>query len=760
MIESIQLRNWKSHTESNFQFQPGTNVLVGSMGAGKSSILQAISFALFGTFSELKHRNIKSSDVISRSAEQKIAEVTLSIKSPKNKAFQIKRKIDAKKNIAEGTVRDAEGKLVAGPQTTQVNDFVKKELGVDDEIFLRTVYAMQNDIDMILKLAPKERKKRIDELMGLNKFEVARNNCISRRNKLVRQKVESESFLQSIGLEDINKKIEDADSQVESLKSKQIGFKLELSRKKTEKDNLRVNLLDLREKLEESNRLEERKRAILKQVSELNEKLKDTNSALNQQDIDKEIEDTKVKIRAIQGSKTRLSEEQNQVQLKFMTSDKKIALAENKLKLNNEKLEKVHALKLELAKQRISDLGAEISELKKEIDGKKDAKQANLAELRNLREHLEKLTLASSQCPICNNALNEESKSQIVTRRKSEISQILYSNTEISEILNKLEYRYNELSNISEKNRYALEELGKESELVQEAKYLLLELDENKKVILESQSYLEHTKNQIKNMEAEMELLSSKLSTLNDQRYIHDLKLQLSQANAELQLVDEDLRRKKVSKPDVEKLEEQFQQSIRYVQELETTISNFESLLIEKVKNLAELKNQQNRATELQSRISELESQTGLLDRFKKALEATQLALRDELILAVNEVMSQVWVEIYPYDKWSGVRLSSTEQDYTLQIKEAEGDWVPVAGFASGGERMLASLAVRIAFARVLAPALSLLILDEPTHNLDEKAVTTFIDVIQNRVSDFLDQIFIVTHEEKLAENADNVVRI
>jgi DNA repair protein SbcC/Rad50 len=760
MINSIQLRNWKSHIESDLQFQPGTNVLVGSMGAGKSSILQAISFALFGTFAELKHRNIKSSDVISRSAEHKIAEINLSITSPLNKNFQIKRKIDAKKNMAEGSVRDAEGKLVAGPQTTQVNEFIKKELGVDDEIFLRTVYAMQNDIDMILKLAPKERKKRIDELMGLNKFEIARNNCITTRNKIIRQKAESESFLQSIGLADINKKIEDTNNQIESLKSKQLQLKSDLSKKKTEKDSNRVNLLNLREKLDEANRLEERKKSILRQLSELNEKLKDKEFGLSQQDLNKEIENIKVKIRTLQGEKTRLSEEQNNSQLKFMMSDKKVALAENKLKTNNEKLENIHALKQELAKQRISDLGAEISELKKEIDNKKDAKQANLAELRNLREHLEKLTLASSQCPICSNPLNEEKKDQIVTRRKSEMSQILYRNTEISEILTKIEQRYNELSDISEKNRYALGELGKESELVQEAKMLLIELDENKKVILETQTYLEHSKSRVANIEKDIEILSAKLGSLNDQRYIHELKLQQSQANAELQLVDGDLKYKNVSRSAVEELENIFQQNIKQVQEFETTISNFESLLTEKVKHFAEIKNQQHRATELQTKIIELEDQAGLLDRFKKALEATQLALRDELILAVNEVMSQVWVEIYPYDKWSGVRLSSTEQDYTLQIKEAEGDWVGVAGFASGGERMLASLAVRIAFARVLAPGLSLLILDEPTHNLDEKAVSTFIDVIQNRVSDFLDQIFIVTHEEKLAENADNVIRL
>ena len=182
--------------------------------------------------------------------------------------------------------------------------------------------------------------------------------------------------------------------------------------------------------------------------------------------------------------------------------------------------------------------------------------------------------------------------------------------------------------------------------------------------------------------------------------------------------------------------------------------------MTDKTKQLAELNSQKTKSEDLKSRIKELEDKAGFLDRFKVALEATQLALRDELILAVNEVMSQVWIEIYPYDKWNGVRLSLTEQDYNLQLKEAEGEWVSVAGFASGGERMLASLAVRIAFARVLAPSLSLLILDEPTHNLDEKAITTFIDVVQNKVSDFLDQIFIVTHEEKLAEHADNVIRI
>jgi DNA repair protein SbcC/Rad50 len=760
MINSIALTNWKSHTKSEFEFQPGTNVLVGSMGAGKSSILQAISFALFGTFSELKHRDLKISDVITRGAEQKISEITLSINSPQNKLFEIKRKIDAKKTISEGSVRDKDNKLIAGPQTTQINEFVKKEFGVDDEIFLRTVYAMQNDIDMILKLSPKDRKKKIDELMGLNKFEKARNNCVTLRNRTIKQKQDSEAFLESIGLENLNKKITVAKNNIEVLKSKQLGLQSELSKKKLEKDTARIKLLDFREKLSESNKLEERKRNILKLLFELDEKLKNKQIERSKQELEKEIEEIKNNIRMIQRNKINFSDQNNKSQLQLMSADKKLALSENKINGIEEKLKKILELKEELAKQKISDLTNEISELKKELDLKKDAKQTNLAQLNEHRKHLEQLLLAESHCPVCSTLLNEDNKSRIISERKENISKILYKNTELSEIISAIENRYEDLKQIFEKNRYVLEELSKENELKHEQNKLKLDIDENRIIVIESKSILDHSKKNISELDKEIENLNIKLSSLNDEKYLYEIKDQHSRAKAELELVEDEFKHKKVSKEIVDEQDNKFQQLLKQVQEVETTLSNFEDLLSDKVKQLSELNSQQNKAEEFKQKIKSLEEKAGFLDKFRAALEATQLTLRDDLILAVNEVMSSVWIEIYPYDKWLGVRLSSTEQDYNLQLKEAGGDWVSVTGFASGGERMLASLAVRIAFARVLAPSLSLLILDEPTHNLDDKAISTFIDVVQNKVSDFLDQIFIVTHEEKLAENADNVIRI
>lgn len=46
-ILSVALKNFKSHSDREFQFQVGTNAICGENGAGKSSILEAIAWTLF-----------------------------------------------------------------------------------------------------------------------------------------------------------------------------------------------------------------------------------------------------------------------------------------------------------------------------------------------------------------------------------------------------------------------------------------------------------------------------------------------------------------------------------------------------------------------------------------------------------------------------------------------------------------------------------------------------------------------------------------
>lgn len=46
-ILSVTLKNFKSHRDAHFEFQPGTNAICGENGAGKTSILEAIAWGLF-----------------------------------------------------------------------------------------------------------------------------------------------------------------------------------------------------------------------------------------------------------------------------------------------------------------------------------------------------------------------------------------------------------------------------------------------------------------------------------------------------------------------------------------------------------------------------------------------------------------------------------------------------------------------------------------------------------------------------------------
>ena len=202
MIRDITLSNWKSHKSSQLSFQNGTNVLVGSMGAGKSSVLQAISFALFGTFAELKSRDLKTVDIISRDVKDGIAEVELKIDSTKG-LLTIKRSINPKKGTHEASVHNEAGKNLAGPNPTAVNDYIKSILDTDEEVFLRTVYAMQNEVDGILRLSPGDRKKRIDELMNLDKFETARKTAQTLRTRLKNEVETTERILSDLKTEDI-----------------------------------------------------------------------------------------------------------------------------------------------------------------------------------------------------------------------------------------------------------------------------------------------------------------------------------------------------------------------------------------------------------------------------------------------------------------------------------------------------------------------------------------------------------------------------
>src|SRR3989338_11064217 len=77
MILTLELENWKSHSSSSFSFAKGTNVLVGRMGSGKSSVLDALCFALYGTFPKMSRRDQTVEDLVNSTSGADAARVRL-----------------------------------------------------------------------------------------------------------------------------------------------------------------------------------------------------------------------------------------------------------------------------------------------------------------------------------------------------------------------------------------------------------------------------------------------------------------------------------------------------------------------------------------------------------------------------------------------------------------------------------------------------------------------------------------------------------
>jgi DNA repair exonuclease SbcCD ATPase subunit len=200
---------------------------------------------------------------------------------------------------------------------------------------------------------------------------------------------------------------------------------------------------------------------------------------------------------------------------------------------------------------------------------------------------------------------------------------------------------------------------------------------------------------------------------------------------------------------DIGKLRKDQQEVVGKYRGMESEMKGIQALIDEKRATLNELKSQKETFEKYKEEVDEFGKMIDYMDKFVEVLRMTQDQLRDEFLKTVNFIMNDVWGELYPYSDFSEIRLA-VEKDYVLQLKGSSG-WVS-ADIVSGGERSLAALALRIAFSLAFTPNLRWLILDEPTHNLDVNAIEHFGGVLRERMGNIIDQVFLITHEERLSD--------
>ena len=161
-LNKLIIRNFKKFRRADVDFQDGLTGIVGSNGAGKSTIVEAVAWALYGNrASSIKRdyiRNVRSGD--SDSVEIRLG---LSLGS---RELTIYRAMKGKSLIPEANLLLDGQRIATG--TKDVDQRLEEILKISYQDFMKTFYARQKDLDNLLKEGGSGKREYLLKLLGLD----------------------------------------------------------------------------------------------------------------------------------------------------------------------------------------------------------------------------------------------------------------------------------------------------------------------------------------------------------------------------------------------------------------------------------------------------------------------------------------------------------------------------------------------------------------------------------------------------------------
>jgi exonuclease SbcC len=168
----------------------------GANGAGKSSLLDAITWSLFG------EARGKSSDVIHLHPEVKAAEVTLTFQHEEN-TYRVQRTLPRNKNtLLEFQVRTQNGwKPLTEKTTRETQARIEQTLRLDFETFVNASFLLQGKADQFTQQNATRRKEVLSNILGLEMWEDYKNRTAEKRKALEREVDEMDGRIREIDAE-------------------------------------------------------------------------------------------------------------------------------------------------------------------------------------------------------------------------------------------------------------------------------------------------------------------------------------------------------------------------------------------------------------------------------------------------------------------------------------------------------------------------------------------------------------------------------
>ncbi len=216
IFTKLKLNNFKSHDHTVITFDRGISVIVGENGAGKSTILEAISFALFKQHTGKKIDDLVRNNSNAMSVELEFTSNNRQYRIVREKRSNLKSSIYKKTSADSGYVHICTGDREVAAEIRQILD-------IDSDLFLNAIYIRQGEIAELVDKTPAEKKQLIGKLLGLDALEKSWKNLLPFINEYENKLSEIKGKLYNSDklMEDYDKKR----AEIESLKDR--GHELE-----------------------------------------------------------------------------------------------------------------------------------------------------------------------------------------------------------------------------------------------------------------------------------------------------------------------------------------------------------------------------------------------------------------------------------------------------------------------------------------------------------------------------------------------------
>ena len=439
-INSVELRNIKSYRDCEVPFRYGVNGISGENGAGKTTILESIGFALFD------HLPYSQKDFLRRG--EKAGEVRVHVVAPDELEYVIARSVKGDYRVESQVGGLAVGKV-------DVQDWIVENLfggaitSADlSSIFENAVGVPQGTFTSSFLAPPGARKKVFDSILRVDEYRTAFDN-LNEVSKIVKTEIVDleKSYHETKGstanYTGLKERFEHGKIAVSKIKEEISGLERELAQLQLKKDDLgkKKELIDSTRK--EIEKLE-------RDATELGKHLatakKDIDEAEGAKKILDETKDAKERYLESQDGLKELDEDKK----KRDRLDKQRLEQESKIKRMKEELDRKNNLSKEVEdhRKKLKEIEPAVKEQKKieeelnEIEGSiRDVKQIeseigdlkrSMKEFGTLSKRLEELEREQKGIePDVRIQEELESRKQITTGKKSAI------NSEIKSILKK-----------------------------------------------------------------------------------------------------------------------------------------------------------------------------------------------------------------------------------------------------------------------------------------------------------------------------------